>query len=82
MAGVSLYVYSFYYYFHRSTMSGVLQGTVYFGYMALVSLMFSLMVGSACVQAGVVFIKHYYSIATRHELDQMRDKDGEEEARK
>jgi Endomembrane protein 70 len=36
MTGLFIYVYSFYFYFHRSDMKGVLQGSFYFGYMAVI----------------------------------------------
>ena len=61
MTGLFIYLYSFYYYFQRSGMSGVLQGSVYFGYMAVVSFAFFLMLGSAAFQFSLVFVKYIYS---------------------
>lgn len=61
MTGLFIYVYSFYFYFHRSGMSGVLQGSFYFGYMAIVSFAFFLMLGSAGFQFSLVFVKYIYS---------------------
>jgi hypothetical protein len=61
MTGVFIYVYSFYYYFHRSGMSGVLQSSFYFGYMAVVSFAFFLMLGSAGFQCSLVFVKYIYA---------------------
>ena len=61
MTGLFIYIYSFYFYFHRSGMSGVLQGSFYFGYMAIVSLAFFLMLGSAGFQFSLIFVKYIYS---------------------
>ena len=61
MTGFFIYLYSFYYYFHRSGMSGVLQGSFYFGYMAVVSYAFFLMLGSAGFQFSLIFVKYIYS---------------------
>lgn len=61
MTGLFIYVYSFYYYFHRSGMSGVLQASFYFGYMAIVSFAFFLMLGSAGFQFSLIFVKYIYS---------------------
>jgi Endomembrane protein 70 len=61
MTGLFIYVYSFYYYFHRSGMSGMLQGSFYFGYMAVVSFAFFLMLGSAAFQFSLIFVKYIYS---------------------
>mmetsp|Transcript_7532 Transcript_7532/g.11385 ORF Transcript_7532/g.11385 Transcript_7532/m.11385 type:complete len:636 (+) Transcript_7532:64-1971(+) len=60
MSGLLLYFYSFYYYFHRSGMSGILQSSFYFGYMAIVSFAFFLMLGSAGFQSSLVFTKYIY----------------------
>ena len=80
MTGCFIYVYSFYYYFEKTGMNGALQGTAYFGYMALISYGVSLVLGSAGVQSSTAFVKYYYSIATRHELDQLVEKDREEQS--
>jgi len=61
MTGLFIYLYSFYFYFRRSGMSGVLQGSFYFGYMAIVSFAFFLMLGSAGFQFSLVFVKYIYS---------------------
>mmetsp|Transcript_12340 Transcript_12340/g.28536 ORF Transcript_12340/g.28536 Transcript_12340/m.28536 type:complete len:628 (+) Transcript_12340:116-1999(+) len=61
MTGVFIYIYSFYYYFHRSGMSGLLQSSFYFGYMAVVSFGFFLMLGAAGFQFSLVFVKYIYS---------------------
>lgn len=61
MTGLFIYAYSFYYYFHRSGMYGLLQTSFYFGYMSLVSFAFFLMLGSAGFQFSLVFVKYIYS---------------------
>jgi hypothetical protein len=61
MTGLFIYIYSFYYYFHRSGMTGMLQGSFYFGYMAVVSYAFFLMLGSAGFQFSLIFVKYIYS---------------------
>jgi hypothetical protein len=61
MTGVFIYAYSFYYYYHRSGMSGILQTSFYFGYMAVVSLAFFLMLGAASFQFSLFFVKYIYS---------------------
>lgn len=61
MTGLFIYVYSFYYFFHRSGMSGMLQGSFYFGYMAVISFAFFLMLGSAGFQFSLTFVKYIYS---------------------
>ena len=61
MTGVFIYVYSFYFYFYRSGMSGDLQASFYFGYMAIVSFAFFLMLGAAGFQFSLVFVRYIYS---------------------
>eukprot|EP00535_Pseudo-nitzschia_heimii_P011933 CAMPEP_0197196288 /NCGR_PEP_ID=MMETSP1423-20130617/32274_1 /TAXON_ID=476441 /ORGANISM="Pseudo-nitzschia heimii, Strain UNC1101" /LENGTH=627 /DNA_ID=CAMNT_0042650073 /DNA_START=53 /DNA_END=1936 /DNA_ORIENTATION=+ len=61
MTGIFIYIYSFYYYFHRSGMTGILQSSFYFGYMAIVSFGFFLMLGAAGFQFSLVFVKYIYS---------------------
>jgi hypothetical protein len=61
MTGLFIFVYSFYYYFNRSEMSGMLQGSFYFGYMAVISFAFFLMLGSAGFQFSLVFVRYIYS---------------------
>ena len=61
MTGIFIYAYSFYYYFQRSGMTGILQSSFYFGYMAVVSLGFFLMLGAAGFQFSLVFVKYIYS---------------------
>jgi hypothetical protein len=61
MTGLFIYAYSFYFYFHRSGMSGLLQSSLYFGYMAVVSYGFFLMLGAAAFQFSLIFVKYIYS---------------------
>jgi hypothetical protein len=61
MTGIFIYVYAFYYYFQRSGMKGILQGSFFFGYMALCSLAFFLMLGAAGFQSSMIFVKYIYS---------------------
>jgi hypothetical protein len=61
MIGLFIFVYSFYFYFNRSEMSGVLQGCFYFGYMAVISFAFFLMLGSAGFQFSLVFVRYIFS---------------------
>jgi len=61
MAGLFIYAYSFFYYFHRSGMSGFLQSSFYFGYMSIISFAFFLMLGSAGFHLSLVFVKHIYA---------------------
>jgi hypothetical protein len=60
MTGIYIYVYSIFYYYHRSGMSGLLQSSFYFGYMAAVSFGFFLMLGSAAFYMSLAFVKHIY----------------------
>jgi hypothetical protein len=61
MTGLFIYAYSFYYYFHRSGMKGLLQGSFYFGYMSICSFAFFLMLGSAGFQFSLLFVRYIYS---------------------
>ena len=61
MTGLFIYIYSFFYYFHRSGMSGILQSSFYFGYMAVFSFAFFLILGSAAFQFSLIFVKYIYS---------------------
>jgi len=61
-AGIFIYAYSFFYYFHRSQMDGFLQGSFYFGYMAIVSYAFTLMLGSIGFFSSLLFVHHIYNV--------------------
>jgi len=59
--GIFIYAYSFYYYFHRSEMQGLLQSSYYFGYMAVISYAFFLMLGASGFHFSLAFVKYIYS---------------------
>mmetsp|Transcript_41743 Transcript_41743/g.94262 ORF Transcript_41743/g.94262 Transcript_41743/m.94262 type:complete len:597 (-) Transcript_41743:525-2315(-) len=60
--GLFIYGYSFFYFFQRSSMGGWLQGSFYFGYMAIISYAFFLMLGFVGFYSSLVFIKHIYGV--------------------
>lgn len=59
--GLFVFAYSFYYYFHRSNMDGVLQLSFYFGYMGVVSYAFCLMLGFVGFYSSFTFVNYIYS---------------------
>ena len=61
MIGVFIYAYSFYFYFYHSGMSGFLQTSFYFGYMAIISFAIFLMLGSTGFHFSLMFVKYIYS---------------------
>ena len=61
MTGCFIYLYSLYYYFQFSAMEGFLQGSFYFGYMAISSLAVFLMLGSVALQFSLIFVRCFYS---------------------
>ena len=61
MTGLFIFAYSFYYYFNRSEMSGALQASFFFGYMAVISFAFFIMLGSASFQFSLAFVRYIYS---------------------
>mmetsp|Transcript_13838 Transcript_13838/g.29854 ORF Transcript_13838/g.29854 Transcript_13838/m.29854 type:complete len:608 (+) Transcript_13838:164-1987(+) len=58
--GLFVYGYCFYYYFARSDMSGFMQTTFFFGYMAMVCFGFFLMLGTVGWRASLLFVRHIY----------------------
>ncbi|GAB4814909.1 hypothetical protein N2152v2_001955 [Parachlorella kessleri] len=58
--GIFIYAYCFYYYYARSDMSGLMQNTFYFGYMAVVCLGFFLMLGYVGFRASLMFVRRIY----------------------
>ena len=60
-AGPFIYAYSFYYYHQKSDMGGLLQGSFFFGYMAVISFAASLMLGSVGFWSSCWFVKYIYS---------------------
>jgi len=58
--GLFVFSYSFYYFFHRSNMDGMLQLSFYFGYMAVVSYAFFLMLGFVGFTSSFIFVNYIY----------------------
>ncbi|CAD7700344.1 unnamed protein product [Ostreobium quekettii] len=58
--GAFIFVYCFYFYFQRSTMSGFMQTSFFFGYMGVVCYAFFLMLGSVGFRASLMFVRHIY----------------------
>ncbi|KAA8532395.1 hypothetical protein F0562_032436 [Nyssa sinensis] len=58
--GFSIYAYSFYYYYMRSDMSGLLQSSFFFGYMACICYGIFLMLGTIGFHASFLFVRHIY----------------------
>uniref|UniRef100_A0AAQ5X437 Transmembrane 9 superfamily member n=1 Tax=Amphiprion ocellaris TaxID=80972 RepID=A0AAQ5X437_AMPOC len=58
--GLFIFVYSVFYYRNRSSMSGLVQSTEFFGYSLLTALVFSLMLGSVSFWASLAFIRYIY----------------------
>ena len=59
--GIFIYAYSFFYYYQKSSMDGILQGSFFFGYMAIVSFAASLMLGYIGWSSSCIFVKYIYS---------------------
>jgi len=60
--GLFIWMYSFFYYFQRSEMDGFFQASYFFGYMAITSYAFFIMLGSLGFCSSLVFVKHIYSV--------------------
>eukprot|EP01038_Epipyxis_sp_PR26KG_P008129 gene8129-11007_t len=58
--GLFVYIYSFYYFFHRSNMNGFLQISYYFGYMGIVSYAFFMMLGFVGFYSSFAFVNYIY----------------------
>ncbi|KAJ6684129.1 hypothetical protein OIU85_007785 [Salix viminalis] len=58
--GLFIYGYCLYYYYVRSDMSGFMQTSFFFGYMACVCYGFFLMLGSIGFRASLCFVRHIY----------------------
>uniref|UniRef100_A0A5B6ZW78 Transmembrane 9 superfamily member n=2 Tax=Davidia involucrata TaxID=16924 RepID=A0A5B6ZW78_DAVIN len=58
--GLFVYAYSFYYYYTRSHMSGLLQTSFFFGYMACICYGIFLMLGNVGFRASLLFVRHIY----------------------
>ncbi|CAL0329857.1 unnamed protein product [Lupinus luteus] len=58
--GLFIYGYCLYYYYARSNMSGFMQTSFFFGYMACICYGFFLMLGSVGFRASLLFVRHIY----------------------
>ncbi|XP_027155558.1 transmembrane 9 superfamily member 3-like [Coffea eugenioides] len=58
--GIFIYSYCLYYYHARSDMSGFMQTSFFFGYMACICYGFFLMLGAVGFRAALVFVRHIY----------------------
>lgn len=58
--GLFIYGYCLYYYHARSDMSGFMQTTFFFGYMACICYGFFLMLGTVGFRAALLFVRHIY----------------------
>jgi len=60
-SGMFVYVYCFFYYFHRSEMYGFLQASFFFGYMAIACYGFTVMMGTVGFYSAFVFVRNIYT---------------------
>ena len=58
--GIFLYLYCFLYFFHRSEMEGLLQGSFFFGYMGVIAYGLWLMLGSVAWFSSFAFVRYIY----------------------
>jgi len=58
--GIFVYLYSIFYYTYRSKMSGTLQASFYFGYMAVICYFFFIMLGTVGFLTSLVFVRRIY----------------------
>ncbi|XP_074579736.1 transmembrane 9 superfamily member 3-like [Curcuma longa] len=58
--GLFVYGYCWYYYYARSDMSGFMQTSFFFGYMACICYGFFLMLGTVGFRAALLFVRHIY----------------------
>lgn len=59
-AGVFVFAYAIYYYLYKSYMSGMLQASFFFGYMALACYALFLMLGTVGFQSSLLFVRAIY----------------------
>ncbi|MFS7961797.1 putative nonaspanin (TM9SF) [Helianthus anomalus] len=59
--GLFIYGYCIYYYFYRSDMTGFMQTSFFFGYMACVSYGVFLVLGSVGFRASLLFVRYLYA---------------------
>jgi MFS family permease len=64
-SGVFVYVYCFFYYFHRSEMYGFLQASFFFGYMAVACYAFAVMLGTVGFVSAYLFVGGIYQAIKR-----------------
>lgn len=60
-SGLFIYAYSFFFFYSYSSMDGLLQGSYYFGYMAVISYAFSQILGFVAFFSSLSLVKHIYS---------------------
>lgn len=58
--GLFIYAYSIFYYIYRSRMSGMLQASFYFSWMAIVCYFFFIMLGTIGFLSSLLFVKRIY----------------------
>eukprot|EP00455_Lapot_gusevi_P018610 TRINITY_DN201_c0_g1_i4.p1 TRINITY_DN201_c0_g1~~TRINITY_DN201_c0_g1_i4.p1 ORF type:complete len:101 (+),score=30.76 TRINITY_DN201_c0_g1_i4:220-522(+) len=58
--GFFILAYGAFFFFYRSSMTGFLQGTFFFGYMLMISYAFFLMLGAVGYFSSLKFVKHIY----------------------
>ena len=58
--GIFILFYSWFYYFNRSEMKGILQGSFFFGYMAVISYAFFLLLGACSFASSLAFVRGIY----------------------
>eukprot|EP00252_Welwitschia_mirabilis_P000896 TRINITY_DN10892_c0_g1_i3.p1 TRINITY_DN10892_c0_g1~~TRINITY_DN10892_c0_g1_i3.p1 ORF type:complete len:594 (+),score=64.95 TRINITY_DN10892_c0_g1_i3:213-1994(+) len=58
--GLFVFAYCFYYYFERSDMTGFMQVSFFFGYMACICYGFFLMLGTVGFRSSLFFVRHIY----------------------
>ena len=58
--GIFVFLYEFYFYFHRSDMHGFMQTSFYFGYMTFMAYTFALALGSLGFYASQLFVVYIY----------------------
>ena len=58
--GLFMYLYAAFYYVYRSEMTGMLQGTFFFGYLLMVSYAFALMCATVAFTSAHTFVRHIY----------------------
>lgn len=60
--GLFIFGYSFFFYFHRSNMNGLLQLSFYFGYTAIAAYAFFMMLGFVGFSSAFAFVDYIYSV--------------------